>query len=156
LETRADDSSGDVEGEREEEKDERGGAKADKTRRSGSRFIICGGREKSKISRDPDAIFPNSVILLPAPPDQPALVEVQNLGQALCEQGFGAEKLDVWELAQQRAGKTPALRINRAVLAPWLADCPPLCELLELLENSEPLRAELDEAIAAVLEWKPN
>lgn len=156
LETRADDTSGDVEGEREEERDKRGGARADKTRRSGSRFIICGGREKSKISSDPDAIFPNSVILLPAPRDQAGLVDVQKLGQALCEQGFGAEKLDVWELAQQRAGKTPALRINRAVLAPWLADCPPLCELLELLENSEPLRAELDEAIAAVLEWKPN
>lgn len=156
LETRADDTSGDVEGEREEEKDERGSARADKTKRSVSRFLICGGREKSKISRDPDAIFPNSVILLPAPRDQAGLVEVRKLGQALSEQGFGAEKLDVWELAQQRAGKTPALRINRAVLAPWLADCPPLCELLELLENSEPLRAELNEAIAAVLEWKPD
>lgn len=156
LETRAADTSSDVEGEREEEKDERGSARADKTKRFVSQFLICGGREKSEISRDPDAIFPNSVILLPAPRDHAGLVEVQKLGQALCEQGFGAEKLDVWELAQQSAGKTPALRINRTVLAPWLADCPPLCELLELLENSEPLRAELDEAIAAVLEWKPN
>lgn len=125
-------------------------------RTSATRFLLCAGREKSKVSRDPRAIYPNSVILLPAPRDSDGLAEGRKLGQALCEQGFGVEQVDVWELALQRAGKTPALRITRAVLAPWLSDCPPLRELLEFLENNEPSRREMDDAIAAVLAWKPE
>jgi CRISPR-associated endonuclease/helicase Cas3 len=144
------DPTGDVEGERDE-------TEAGQPRRTGAtKFLICSGRDKSKVSRDPAAIFPNSVIILSAPHDQEGLAEVRKLGQALCTQGFGVEKLDVWELALKRAGKTPALRINRAVLSPWLADCLPLRELLELFEDGEPLRAELDEAIAAILEWMPE
>lgn len=150
LETRAADTSGDVEGELAETKS------AQLHRTCGTKFLLCGGRDKSKVLSDTADVFPDSVILLPAPCDKDGLAEVRKLGQALCEQGFGAEKVDVWELALQRAGKTPAFRINRAVLAPWLAHCPPLRELLELLQDSEPSRAELDEAIAAVLEWKPE
>jgi CRISPR-associated endonuclease/helicase Cas3 len=143
------DTTGDVEGERAE-------TESDQPRpKRVTKFLLCRGRDKSKVSSDAADIFPDSVILLPAPRDKDGLAEVQKLGQVL-EQGFGAEKVDLWELALQRAGKTPALRIHRAVLAPWLADCQPLRELLELLENSEPSRMELDEAIAAVLEWKPE
>jgi CRISPR-associated endonuclease/helicase Cas3 len=144
------DTTGDVEGERAETDPGRS------HRTHGTRFLLCHGRDKSKVLRDPADIFPDSVILLAAPRDKDGLAEVRKLGQALCEQGFGAEKVDLWELALQRAGNTPALRINHTVLAPWLADCPPLRELLELLENSEPSRAELDEAIATVLMWKPE
>ncbi len=150
------DTTGDVEGENEPVQDDRNGAQATKTKRTAApKILICGGREKSKISRDSSEIYPNSVILLPAPRDKGGLAEVQKLGQVL-EQGFGAEKVDLWELAQQRAGKTPALRINNDVLAPWRKDCPPMGALLELLKDNEPLRTELDEAIAAVLEWKPE
>ena len=144
------DTTGDVEGERAETES----SQPHRTR--GTKFLLCRGRDKSNVLSDPADIFPDCVILLPAPRDKDGLAEVRKLGQALCEQGFGTERVDVWELALQRAGKTPALRINRAVLAPWLTDCPPLRKLLELLETSEPLRAERDEAIAAVLEWKPE
>lgn len=148
LETRASDTSGDVEGEYAETES----GQPHRTR--GTKFLLCCGRDKSKVLSAPADIFPDSVILLPAPRDKDGLAEVQKLGQVL-EQGFGAEKADLWELALQRAGKTPALRINRAVLAPWLADCPPLQALVELLEASEPSRVERDEAIAAVLDWTP-
>ncbi len=124
-------------------------------RTRGTKVLLCRGRDKSKVLSNPADICPDSVILLPAPRDQDGLAEVRKLGQVL-EQGFGAEKVDLWELALQRAGRTHTLRIHRAVLAPWLADCAPLRELLALLENSEPSRVELDEAIAAVLEWKPE
>lgn len=143
------DTGGDVEGE---------GAETENGlphRTLGTKLLLCRGRDKSNVSSDPAEIFPDSVILLPAPRDKEGLAEVRKLGQALCEQGCGAERVDVWELAQQRAGKTPALRINRAVLAPWLAGCPPLEALVELLESSEPSRVERDDAIAAVLEWTP-
>lgn len=141
------DPTGDVEGEC---------AEADQPPRTrGTRCLIYGGRDKTKVSSDPADIVPDSVVLLPAPRDPAGLAEVRKLGQVLCGQGFGPQMVDVWELARQRAGKTPALRIHRAVLAPWLAGCPPLGNLLELVENGEPLRAELDEAIAAVREWKP-
>jgi len=142
------DSGGDVEGEGDE-------TEASQTHRTrGTKFLLCRGRDKSNVSIDPAEVFPDSVILLPAPRDEQGLAEVRELGQLLCEQGCGAEKVDVWELAQQRAGRAPALRVNRAVLAPWLADCTPLRKLLELLDNSEPTGSELSEAINAILEWK--
>lgn len=150
------DTSGDVEGERVDEGTSNGKGTAR------TKFLLCSEREKSKVSQDPTVIPPDSVILLSAPRDEHGLAEVRKLGQALCEQGFGKTDgesdggVDVWELALQRAEKTPALRINPAVLAPWITDCPPLRELMELLESSEPLRAELDEAIDAVLDWKPE
>jgi CRISPR-associated endonuclease/helicase Cas3 len=146
----APDAAGDIEGEQGDESDDLA------KRAVGTSFLIYAGREKSKVSRDPDAIYPDAVVLLPAPQDNESLGRVRRLGQVLCAQGFGAEKTDLWELALLRAGKTPALRLNRAVLAPWLTGCPPLRDLVELVENGEPLRAELDDAIATVLNWKPE
>lgn len=144
------DASGDVESERDD-------TEASQSKRaSGKKFLLCGGREKSRVSSNTEDIFPNSVIILPAPRGEGGVTEVRKLGQVLCEQGFGSEKVDVWELALLRAGKRPALRLNRDVLAPWFAGCPPLRDLLELLEYSEPTRVERDEAITAVLEWKPE
>lgn len=150
LLTRAADTSGDVAGEPAE-------AEPDQPQRPcGAEFLLCRGRDASEVLSNPAGVSPDSVILLPAPRDTAGLAQVRGLGQVLGEQGFGPEKVDVWELALQRAGRTPALRLHRAVLAPWLAVCPPLRGLLELVEDPEPLRAELDVAIAAVLEWEPE
>lgn len=143
------DMSGDVEGESDN-------SDASQSKRTFVKFLLCRGREKSKVTSNADEIFPNSVIILPAPRNGGGVAEVRNLGQVLCEQGFGSEKVDVWELGLLRAGKRPALRLNRDVLAPWYAGCPPLRDLLDLLEYSEPTRVERDEAITAVLEWKPE
>jgi CRISPR-associated endonuclease/helicase Cas3 len=143
------DATGDVEGERDEADD------GESKRASSAKFLLCRGGEKSKVSGNAADISPNSVIIFPSPRDERGVADVRKLGQALCEQGFGSQKMDVWELALQQAGKTPALRLNRDALSPWLAGCPPLRALLDLLENSEPTRAERDEAIAAILEWVP-
>ena len=116
LETRTADTSGDVEGELVE---------AESTqphRKRRTKFLLCGGHDKSEVLSDPADIFPDSVILPPAPRDKDEMVEVRKLGQVLGH-GFGTEKVDVWERALLHAGKTPALRVNRAVLAPWLAHC---------------------------------
>jgi CRISPR-associated endonuclease/helicase Cas3 len=150
------DTSGDVEGESDN-------AEAGQSSRRPVKLLLWRGREKSRVTDNADDIFPNSVVILPAPRDEGGVAEVRKLGQVLCEQGLGSEKqglgskkVDVWELALLRAGKRPALRLNRDVLAPWFAGCPPLRNLLELLEHREPARAERDAGIAAVLEWKPE
>jgi CRISPR-associated endonuclease/helicase Cas3 len=143
------DTSGDVEGESDN-------TEVSQSKRTSPKFLLCRGREKSKVASSADEISPNSVIILPAPKNEDGVAGVRNLGQVLCERGFGSEKVDVWELALLRAGKRPALRLNRDTLAPWYPGCPPLRDLLELLENNEPTRTELDEVIAALLEWKPQ
>ena len=146
------DTSGDIEGENND-------AESNQTMRPyQTKFLLCRGREKSKVSSNPADIFPDSVVILPAPSDKDGVAEVLKLGQALCEQGFGSQKVDLWELALQQAGKAPAFRIHRECLAPWLGEkgCPPLQALLELVENDEPTREERDAAIAAVLQWVPK
>lgn len=125
------------------------------SQRSPVPFLIYRGREKSKVSRDPQAIPPESILLLPAPNDASGLAQANRLGQLLGTQGMGSQMVDLWELAHQRSGKPAALRLHRAVLAPWLPRCPPLRELLDLVENNDPLRADLDAALATVLDWQP-
>jgi len=124
--------------------------------RSAFPFLIYRGREKSIVSRDPKNIRPDDILFFPAPTTQADLEQAKHLGQLLGHQGFGQLSLDLWELAHQRSGRPASLRINRTVLAPWLPHCPPLRELLDLVENDEPLRADLDAALAAVLDWQPT
>lgn len=146
------DMTGDVEGESEDSE------ASHSTRGHQSKFLLCCGREKSTVSSNPADIHSNSIVLLPAPRDKEGVAAVRKLGQALCERGFGPQQLDVWELAMQSSGKTPMLRIQRQCLAPWLgaSDCPPLRTLLELVESGEWMANELREALAAIIEWKPN
>jgi CRISPR-associated endonuclease/helicase Cas3 len=159
------DASGDVEGERGDTEE------GQSSRTSTTKFLLYCGREKSRVSNDADEILPDSVIILPAPRDEDGVAEVRKLGQlsrpevstreartvwAWCGRGFGTEKLDLWELAAQSAGKQPALRIHRECLAPWLDGCPPLRALLDLVESGEWMVGELRDALTAVREWKPE
>jgi CRISPR-associated endonuclease/helicase Cas3 len=144
------DTTGDVKGSLDESEP------SDSTRTRPPKFLLYRGREKSAVSNNPGEIFPDSIIILPAPRYEAGVSKVRKLGQALCERGFGSQKLDLWELAMQKAGKTPALRIHRECLAPWLGEkgCPPLRDLVELVETGAWTADELRDALSTVFEWK--
>lgn len=111
-------------------------------------FIIWRGRDRSKISRSARDIRSNDVIALPAS------YNITGLGQATREQGFGESALDLWELAHISAGHSPALRIHRAALKPWLA-CLPLNDLVTTAEDLAWEREILQQAIDAVITYEP-
>ncbi|MCS7091606.1 MAG: type I-U CRISPR-associated helicase/endonuclease Cas3 [Verrucomicrobiota bacterium] len=120
---------------------------------TGCRFLVWRGRDRSFVEHDPRRILPDDIVVLPTPED-PA--QAKRLGQALCVQGFGHHHLDLWELAWQQAGRPAALRLNRVVLAPWLSLCPPLRELLNLLDTDGWTVQELRDSLAAVAGWQPS
>lgn len=140
------DSTGDVEGSAPEADTAAGGGSA-------TPFLLWRGRDRSEVLTDPARIPPGAVVVLPVPAE-PA--DAEALGQALREQGFGTERLDFWELAWRAAGRPPALRVQRAVLARWLPACPPLADLLALAERDDWTIAELRDALAAVRDWTPQ
>lgn len=145
------DATGDVEGQAESEES---AASQDRS----SPFLIYRGRENSLVCRNPGEILSDSILVLPAPRDAVGVARVRKLGQALCERGLGTQHLDVWELALKQAGKTPMLRIHRETLAPWLGEkgCPPLRELLELIESEAWTVDELRELQSGVFAWMPE
>jgi CRISPR-associated endonuclease/helicase Cas3 len=113
-----------------------------------TQFLVWRGRDRSEISSDPDKIRPDSVVVLPVPFPS----EAATLGQTLRERGFGRLQLDLWELAWQSAGRPTMLRVNRACLEQWLETCPPLRDLLELVENEWTV-GDLRDSLAAVQHW---
>jgi CRISPR-associated endonuclease/helicase Cas3 len=145
------DDSGDVEGE-SADGEESG------THRSCTKFLIVRGRDGAVVSDSSESIYPDETVILPAPRDAAGLAKMRQLGQALCDTGLGSQQADLWELALAQSGKPAALRLHRECLAPWLCKnaCPPLRELMELIENSEPNKTELCDALAAVREWRPE
>jgi CRISPR-associated endonuclease/helicase Cas3 len=149
------DWDGDVEGELAD------GEQSSK-RRSQTRFLIIRGREGSTVSDDPSAIYPDGTILLPLPMHPESgktdVAAMRRLGQVLAIEGFGSERADLWELAHAQSGKPAALRLHRRCLAAWLGGdgCPPLRELMELIENEQPSAAELREKLQAVRDWQPQ
>jgi CRISPR-associated endonuclease/helicase Cas3 len=141
------DPTGDVESAAGEADEARGAAFAAR------HFLLWRGRDQSSVRTNPDDITPGSVVVLPAPED-PA--EAETLGQALRQQGFGRDQLDLWEVAWQQTGRPPTLRLHRACLAPWLSACPPLAALLDLAEGEDWTLGELRDALAAVRDWAPE
>ena len=114
-------------------------------------FLIWRGRDRSKIpSRDAGDIRPNDVIALPAS------YGITGLGQATREreQSLGESALDLWELAYNAAGRSPALRIHRATLEPWLA-CEALNDLVTMAEDSAWERENIQQAIEIVINSEP-
>lgn len=114
---------------------------------AGRPFLLWRGRDHSTRERDPRRITPGSIVVLPAS------YGIGALGQPPVEEGAGLERLDLWERVLGPAGKPPAIRLTRAVLAAWAA-CPPVAELLEVVEQPEPDREQIDAAIDAVLEYR--
>lgn len=112
--------------------------------------LLWRGRTHSMLVRSASDIRPNDVVITPAE------YGIAGLGQSVGSEALGKDMLDLWEPAQRKAGHPPALRLNRAVLEPWLEDCPPLRELLHLAETPDWERDAVQKAIDAVLEHRPE
>jgi CRISPR-associated endonuclease/helicase Cas3 len=107
------------------------------------------GRDRSAVAHSADEIAPGDVVVLPA------AYGISGLGQSAPEQTLGADALDIWEPTLGSADRPPAARLNRAVLARWLAS-PPLSELVALVEAPELDSEAIRDAIDAVLEYTPG
>jgi CRISPR-associated endonuclease/helicase Cas3 len=116
-------------------------------------FLIWRGRDRSKVTRDPDRIGLDDIVVLPSPTTR---AEAETLGQVLGWQGVGPENLDLWEVAWNQTGRPPILRLHRTCLGHWAAACPPLAGALTLAETGDWTADELRDALAAVRNWQPE
>lgn len=107
--------------------------------------LVWRGRDHSRVAGKAEDIAGGDTVVLPAG------YGISGLGQSTPEQALGEGMLDLWEPALAVAGRPPAVRLNRAVLAPWL-ECPPLRELVSLAEEPQIDRDEIREAIDAMLQ----
>lgn len=112
-------------------------------------FLLWSGRDRSSVAHDPRLIGPNDVVVLPAS------YGVEPLGQPAVEAGLGSEGVDLWERVLEPAGRPAAVRLARVVLAPWLS-CPPLAELVRLVERADRDRDQIAQAVEEVLEYRPT
>lgn len=111
--------------------------------------LLWRGRDRSLVARKAGDIAPGDVVVVPAS------YGIAGLGHATKERGLGADGLDLWEAAREQAGQPPAVRLQRLVLAPWLA-CPPLADLIRLAETPGWDRDEIQAAIDEVLAYQPE
>ncbi|MGI9182233.1 MAG: type I-G CRISPR-associated helicase/endonuclease Cas3g [Longimicrobiaceae bacterium] len=112
-------------------------------------FVLWRGRDRSRVERNPRLIAPHDVVVLPA------AYGAGELGQTGVEEGLGPEGLDLWERTREPAGRPMAVRLHRAVLAPWLA-FPPLEDLVRLAEAPEHEHELIQQAIDEVLAYRPT
>jgi len=109
--------------------------------------VVWRGRDRSRVVRSAAEIRPGDVLVVPA------AYGIEPLGQTTRVQALGSDRLDLWEAARAAAGHPAAVRLNEAVLAPWL-DCHPLKDLVALATAPAPDRKEIDDAIQSVLEYR--
>jgi CRISPR-associated endonuclease/helicase Cas3 len=110
--------------------------------------LVWRGRDRSNLVSG-DRVCPGDVVIVPA------AYGIEQLGQSVASQALGSENLDLWEPARASSGRPPALRLNHAVLAAWMA-CPPLKDLLSTAEASTLDRDDLAEAIDSLLAYVPQ
>ncbi len=113
--------------------------------------VVWRGREpdRSVVAWSGSDLAPGDVVVLPA------VYGMSGLGQSAPAEALGKDALDLWEPVLDSAGRPPAVRLNRAVLAPWIA-CPPVDELLQLAEEPELDQEAVRDAVQAVVEYKPE
>ncbi len=133
------DNAADVEGVGETQEDEDGRVRP---------CVLWRGRDMSVVTTAAAEIAPRDVVVVPAS------YGIAGLGQATRAQAVGVDRLDLWEVALAQAGRPPALRLHRAVLAPW-TDAPPIAALLALAEMPVWDRHEIQAAAEVALAHRP-
>jgi len=106
------DTTGDVEGGEKSEADNED---------SSQRIRAClpwRGRDRSRVVRAANGIFPGDVVVLPAAYGLTGLT--QTLPNDAEKFGLGPDKEDLWEWAMETAGTSLTLRIQRDLWAPWM------------------------------------
>jgi CRISPR-associated endonuclease/helicase Cas3 len=111
--------------------------------------LLWRGRDRSKVAKSAGDIAPGEVVIVPA------AYRIEGLGQSAAGQAVGSDSLDLWEPARVNSGRSAAVRLHRAALAPWLG-CPPLKELVATAEAPTWDREEILVAIDAVLGYAPE
>jgi CRISPR-associated endonuclease/helicase Cas3 len=110
--------------------------------------LLWRGRGRSRVAHSPDDIAPGDVVVVPE------AYGMEGLARPGGVDALGRRQLDLWERALQSAGRPAAVRLQRALLEPWLK-CEPLRGLAALAEAPSIEREELEEAIDAVLRYAP-
>jgi CRISPR-associated endonuclease/helicase Cas3 len=142
AEGRADDMTGDVQGESMGENGE-GSAEA-----ACSEFLVWRGRDRSQFTRRLSRILPNDVLVLRPPNDG-----LQGLGQTVEQpDGLGAGRLDLAEQAIRQARGRVLLRIQDDVLAPEAPHRQSIVNLLDLAHDTEIDPEEIETALSRVLD----
>lgn len=111
-------------------------------------FLLWRGRERSRVVTDPREVRPGDVVVVPA------TYGIEGLGQATRTRALGEGGLDVWEAARKASAQPVAVRLTQAALAPWL-ECPALKELLAAASSPVWDRDAIEDAIDAVLQYRP-
>lgn len=111
--------------------------------------LVWRGRDRSTVCRDASQIRPNDLVILPA------AYGIAGLGQSAVAEAMGEQALDLWEPAHTVTGRSPGLRLHRAVLQPWLS-CPALKDLVALAEDPAWDLKALREGVDAVLDYQPT
>lgn len=111
--------------------------------------LVWRGRDRSRIARGPGDLRPGDVVVVPT------AYGMEGLGQSAPDQAVGHERLDLWEPARVHGERPAAVRLNRAVLAPWLA-CPPVRDLVATVDTDTVDRDDAMAAIDAVLAYVPE
>ncbi len=111
--------------------------------------LLWRGCDRSTVAWKTSDIAPGDVVVVPAS------YGIAGLGHATKAQALGAEGLDVWEPAREQTAQPPAVRLQRAALAPWLS-CPPVAELIRLAETPGWDRDQVRAAIDTILAYRPN
>jgi CRISPR-associated endonuclease/helicase Cas3 len=105
--------------------------------------LLWHGRERSHTCVRAYDLRPNDLVVIPAS------YGMEGLGQSI----NGYDQIDIWESSHVASGWPAALRLHRAVLAPWLS-CPPLAELIALAEMPDVDHDELQIVIEDVLAYR--
>ena len=112
------------------------------------RCLVWRGRDRSKVACHAQDIAPGDVVIIPAD------YGIDGLGQSAPAEALGESKRDLFEPARRAANLGTAVRLHRAVLAPWM-QCPPVVELVKLAESPDWSRDALEEAIRSVRDYLP-
>ena len=116
------DNTGDVEGERLDEKRQRSGEPRP--------FFVWRGRDRSFASHDPASVKPNDTVVVPADEERAGA-----LGHYFNRPTAGST-LDAAERAYFKSGRRAVLRVNGNVLAPW-HQAQPVRDLLSWARSEE-------------------
>ena len=121
-------------------------------------FLRWRGRKEEKSSqstlvlKEPEKIAPEDLIVIPAD------YEIKGLGHTFLDKkkrkGVGKDRLDIYEAAQEAAGRAPALRLTRSIEDESM-EHPQIKQFLKWIDSKEPSDKEIQERIDELKLWQP-
>ncbi len=106
--------------------------------------VVWRGGGRSKVVQRSEEIAAGDVVVVPAAYGMGELARPGGV------EGVGRGQLDLWERVLEGSGRPAAVRLQRALVEPWL-QCEPLRELVELAEAPSVDRQQLVDVVDAVI-----